>query len=86
MVKPPNCGRFVWYLYNYHFKGANPPEPKQRITIRLPQSLMEQLENIFNTLVQRYSTRAIHSLGELDRETYALGLSIVLARAEAQAV
>lgn len=85
MVKLPEYGRFVWYLYGHHVKGIKPPEPKQRITIRLPKSLMEQRENIFNTLIQRYGTRTIHSPGEMDRETYALGLHMVLEAAQAQA-
>ena len=85
MVKLPEYGRFVWYLYGHHMKGSKPPEPKQRITVRLPKSIMQQRTQVFNTLTQRYGRRTVHSLGELDRETYALGLSIVLETAEKQA-
>ena len=85
-MKLPEYGRFVWYLWGHHVKGSKPPEPKQRITVRLPESIMQQREQVFNTLTQRYGRRTIHRLGELDRETYALGLSKVLETAEQQAI
>ena len=85
-MKLPEYGRFVWYLYGHHVKGSKPPEPKQRITVRLPMSIMQQRTQVYNTLTQRYGRRTVHSLGELDRETYALGLSIVLETAAKQAV
>jgi len=84
-MKLPEYGRFVWYLWGHHVKGTKPPEPKQRITVRLPQSIMQQRTQIYNTLKQQYGTRTVHSLGELDRETYALGLSKVLETATKQA-
>ena len=85
VMKLPMYGRFVWYLWGHHVKGTKPPEPKQRITVRLPQSIMKQRTQVYNTLKQRYGTRTVHSLGELDRETYCLGLSKVLETATQQA-
>ena len=85
MVKLPEYGRFVWFLYGHWVKGVKPPEPKRRITVRLPQSMDERLR-VFNELKNRYGRRTVHSLGEMDRETYALGLRMVLDTAEAQAV
>jgi hypothetical protein len=85
-MKLPEYGRFVWYLYGHHVKGSKPPEPKQRITVRLPESIMQQRTQVYNTLKQRYGTRTVHSLGELDRETYCLGLNMILETAESQAV
>jgi hypothetical protein len=86
MVKLPEYGRFVWYLYGHWVKGVKPPEPKQRITLRLPKSIIQKREEVYQELRDRYGTRTVHSLGELDRETYALGLSIVLETATAQAI
>ena len=84
-MKLPEYGRFVWYLWGHHVKGRKPPEPKQRITVRLPESIIKQRQEVFDTLTQRYGTRTVQSLGELDRETYALGLGKVLETAEKQA-
>ncbi|MCW4051300.1 MAG: hypothetical protein NWE89_16370 [Candidatus Bathyarchaeota archaeon] len=86
MVNIPEYGRFIWYLGGHWVKGVKPPEPKSKITLRLPRSLMEEREKVFNELKNRYGGRTVHSLGELDRETYALGLRMVLETAEAQAV
>jgi len=86
MVKLPEYGRFVWFLTGHWVKGVKPPEPKKRITVRLPQSIMEERMRVFNELRNRYGRRTVHSLGEMDRETYALGLGMVLKEAEAQAV
>jgi hypothetical protein len=84
-MKFPEYGHFVWYLWGHHVKGRKPPEPKQRITVRLPQSIIKQRTQTYNTLKQQYGTRTVHSLGELDRETYALGLNKVLETATKQA-
>lgn len=74
----PEYGRFVWYLSGHHVKGAKPPEPKKKLTIRLPLSIIEEREKVFNKLLNLYGRRTVHSKGEMDRETYALGLRMVL--------
>ncbi len=41
---------------------------------------------MFNALVNRYGRRTVCSLGEMDRGTYALGLSKVIEVTETQAI
>jgi hypothetical protein len=64
--------------------GRNVDEIKKKISVRLPDSVLDERKRVFDQLPKRYGYWTVRTLGEFDREVYKLGLRGVLKEAEKQ--